>query len=98
MTTFEPDEPLATAYAFYPEYHFSMDSMLLKEEALKLSPFERAQLIDALWQSLDPADQADIDTAWIEESKDRLDAYRQGGIEAVDGESALSALKAKLSQ
>jgi hypothetical protein len=56
VTTFEPDESLATAYAFYPEYHFTMDSMLLKEEALKLSPFERAQLIDALWQSLDPAD------------------------------------------
>ena len=49
MTTFEPDEPLATAYAFYPEYHFTMDSMLLK-------------------------------------------------IEAVEGKSALSALKAKLSQ
>lgn len=75
-----------------------MDSMLLKEEALKLSPFERAQLIDALWQSLDPADQADTDNAWIEESKDRLDAHRQGEIEAVDGESALLALKAKLSQ
>ena len=75
-----------------------MDSMLLKEEALKLFPFERAQLIDALWQSLDPADQANIDNAWVEESKDRLSAYRQGEIETVDGESALSALKAKRSQ
>jgi putative addiction module component (TIGR02574 family) len=75
-----------------------MDSMLLKEEALKPSPFERAQLIDALWQSLDPADQANIDNAWIKESKDRLSAYRQGEIESVDGESTLSALKAKRSQ
>jgi len=74
-----------------------MDSILLKEEALKLSPFERAQLIDALWQSLDPADQAHVDTAWIEESKDRLRAYHQGEVEAVDGESVLSELKEKLS-
>ncbi|PSN13066.1 hypothetical protein C7293_17420 [filamentous cyanobacterium CCT1] len=48
-----------------------MDSILLKEAALKLSPFERAQLIDALWQSLDPSEQAEIDTAWLEESKDQ---------------------------
>jgi putative addiction module component (TIGR02574 family) len=75
-----------------------MDSILLKEEALKLSPFERAQLIDALWQSLDPVEQQAIDQAWTEESKDRLDAYRRGEVEALDGESALSELKGKLSQ
>jgi len=72
--------------------------MLLKEEALKLSPFERAQLIDALWQSLDPVEQQAIDQAWTEESKDRLDAYRRGEVEALDGESALSELKGTLSQ
>jgi putative addiction module component (TIGR02574 family) len=75
-----------------------MDSILLKEEALKLSPFERAQLIDALWQSLDPVEQQAIDQAWAEESKDRLDAYRRGEVEALDGESALSELKGQLSQ
>ena len=69
-----------------------MDSVLLQEADLKLSPFERAQLIDALWQSLDPAEQTAIDHAWLEESKDRLAAYRQGEIEAIDGGSALSAL------
>lgn len=75
-----------------------MDSILLKEEALKLSPFERAQLIDALWQSLDPAGQANVDTAWIEEAKNRLAAYHQGEVKAVDGERVLSELKEKLSQ
>ena len=75
-----------------------MDSMLLREQALKLSAFERAQLIDALWQSLDPAEQAAIDRAWLEEAKDRLQAYRQGEVEAVDGETALAELKAKLSE
>jgi putative addiction module component (TIGR02574 family) len=75
-----------------------MDNVLLKEAALKLSAFERAQLIDALWQSLDPADQDAIDQAWLEESKERLQAYRQGEVEAVDGETALAELKSKLSQ
>jgi len=75
-----------------------MDSILLTKEALKLSPFERAQLIDALWQSLDPVEQQAIDKAWTEESKDRLDAYRRGEVEALDGESALSELKGQLSQ
>ncbi len=79
------------------QYHCCMDSILLKEAALKLSAFERAQLIDALWQSLDPAEQAEIDQAWLEESQDRLAAYRRGEIEAIDGESALAALKDKLS-
>ncbi|NBD15684.1 MAG: hypothetical protein GVY04_05910 [Cyanobacteria bacterium] len=49
-----------------------MDSILLREAALKLSAFERAQLIDALWQSLHPAYQVAIDQAWLEESSDRL--------------------------
>jgi len=75
-----------------------MDSVLLTEAALKLSPFERAQLIDALWQSLDPAEQDAIDQAWLDESKDRLQAFQQGQLEAVDGETALSALKDQLSQ
>lgn len=74
-----------------------MDSVLLKEAALKLSPFERAQLIDALWQSLDPTDQTAIDQAWIQESQSRLNAYRQGEIEVVDGDVALDELRAKLS-
>lgn len=75
-----------------------MDSVLLTEAALKLSPFERAQLIDALWQSLDPAEQDAIDQAWLNESKDRLQAFQQGQLAAVDGETALSALKDQLSQ
>lgn len=75
-----------------------MDSVLLTEAALKLSPFERAQLIDALWQSLDPAEQDAIDQAWLDESKARLQAFQQGQLEAVDGKTALSALKDQLSQ
>ncbi|MBJ7898404.1 MAG: addiction module protein [Cyanobacteria bacterium RI_101] len=70
-----------------------MDSLLLKEEALKLSPFEKAQLIDALWQSLESPERESVDQAWLQESQDRLSAYRRGQIQAVDGAGALSELK-----
>ena len=73
-----------------------MDSILLKEAALKLSPFERAQLIDALLQSLDSSHQAEIDQAWLKESIDRLSAYQRGEIKAIDCEMVLSQLKDKL--
>jgi putative addiction module component (TIGR02574 family) len=73
-----------------------MDSVILTSEALKLSPWERAQVIDALWQSLDPAGQSAVDQAWLAESHDRLQAYREGKLEALEGEAALEAIENSL--
>jgi putative addiction module component (TIGR02574 family) len=73
-----------------------MDSVILANEALKLPPWERAQIIDALWRSLDTAEQASIDQAWLSESHDRLQAYRAGKLEAVDGEQTLREIEAGL--
>jgi len=73
-----------------------MDSAVLAKEALKLSAVERAHLIDELWRSLDPAEQADVDRAWLEESRDRLTAFRAGKLKAEDGESALRDIEAEL--
>jgi hypothetical protein len=42
-----------------------MDSAILANEALKLPALERAQIIDALWRSLDPAEQDSVDMAWL---------------------------------
>lgn len=73
-----------------------MDSAILTQEALRLSPWERAQVIDALWQSLDPGEQTAIDRAWLAESHDRLRAYREGAVKALDGEAALATIEAGL--
>jgi putative addiction module component (TIGR02574 family) len=73
-----------------------MDGMILTREALKLSAAERAHIIDALWESLDPADQAAVDRAWIKESRDRLRAYREGKLVAVDGEEVLRHIETDL--
>lgn len=73
-----------------------MDSAILTQEALRLSAWERAQVIDALWQSLDPAGQASLDQAWLAESHDRLQAHRAGEIKALDGEATLNAIETQL--
>ncbi len=74
----------------------SMDSVTLANEALKLPPLERAQIIDALWRSFDPAEQASIDQGWLNESRDRLQVYREGKLKALDGEETLREIEAGL--
>ena len=73
-----------------------MDSAILSQEALKLSALERAQLIDELWRSLDPSEQVAVDRAWLEESRNRLEAFREGKLKAEDGEAALREIEAEL--
>jgi putative addiction module component (TIGR02574 family) len=73
-----------------------MDSMILASEALKLPALERAQIIDTLWRSLDPAEQTAIDQGWLAESRDRLDAYREGKLKPLEGEQALRDIEAGL--
>jgi putative addiction module component (TIGR02574 family) len=69
-----------------------MDSAILANEALKLPPLERAQIIDALWRSLDPVEQDSVDRAWLLESKDRLAAYRAGQLPDIEGSEVLQAI------
>jgi putative addiction module component (TIGR02574 family) len=73
-----------------------MDSAILAQEALKLPVWERAEIIDTLWRSLDPAEQAAVDQAWLKESHDRLAAYRTGELKALDGEVTLHAIEREL--
>ena len=73
-----------------------MRGHVLEQEALKLSAEEKARMIDALWQSLDPAEQQSIDRAWLAESRERLKAFRAGELKALDGEKAILAITAEL--
>lgn len=69
---------------------------MLAQEALKLPPSERAEIIDALWRSLDPAEQNSMDQAWLKESHDRLAAYRAGELSALAGEATLRSIQSEL--
>lgn len=71
-----------------------MDAVILQEEALQLPERDRALLADKLLASLSPTS-PEIEQAWIRETNDRLDAFRQGQIQAVDGEEAMADLKAR---
>ena len=53
----------------------------LSEEARRLSPEERIELIEDLWGSLDPID-PEIDRLWAEEARNRLVAYLRGELKA----------------
>ena len=53
----------------------------LSQEARRLTPEERIALIEDLQRSLVPTD-PEIDRAWAEEARGRLNAYRRGEIEA----------------
>ncbi len=63
----------------------------LSQEARKLSPEERIALIEDLQRSLLHTD-PEIDRAWAEEARDRLNAYRRGAIEAITLEDVIASL------
>ena len=73
-----------------------MSGIALEKEALKLSAEEKAHMIDALWRSLDPAEQATLDRAWLAESRERLEAFRKGELKAIDGDAAITSIESEL--
>ena len=75
-----------------------MSRIAIENEALKLSAEEKAHMIDALWRSLDPAEQETVDRAWLVESRDRLQAFRNGELKSLDGEDVLKSIAAELRQ
>ncbi len=56
------------------------DRVLL--EALKLSPLERAELIEKILASFSFPDRTVIDESWAAESEERIDAFERGEIGA----------------
>lgn len=60
-------------------------------EALRLSPIDRAALVEGLIASLDKPD-ASLDARWLKEAADRMAAYRSGELAAVDAETVFAEL------
>jgi len=56
------------------------DQVLAK--ALKMTPRERAEIVDQLLQSLDKPDK-EIEELWKKEAEDRIDAFESGDIQTV---------------
>jgi len=68
----------------------------LLEKALALSTQERGLLIDKLIASLDEAAaEEEVEAAWDEEIKRRVDDVRSGRVKTIPGERVLGRLKAR---
>ena len=57
------------------------------EQALRLNPVERAELIDELFHSFDKSHDERIDALWAAESEARIDAFDAGQIESDSAEA-----------
>jgi len=62
------------------------------EDALSLSPAERAELVDELLASLDSPARRRIDQLWAQEAEGRLDAFDRGEIKTVSAKQVFEEL------
>ena len=69
----------------------------LASEARRLSPEERAELLDDILASLNPIDEA-WTAAWSAEAERRWAAYKAGGMAAIDADDVLADIEARLAR
>ena len=65
------------------------------EEAKKLSPLDRAQLLENLYQSFDNDENEAINKAWGVEVEERLNAYKSGQLDSVSADVVFERLDKK---
>lgn len=68
----------------------------LEKQATELSPEERARFALTLIQSLDPADEGDIEEAWRVEAERRLAEIESGSARLIPGDQVLANLRRRL--
>jgi putative addiction module component (TIGR02574 family) len=73
-----------------------MSVVTIQAEVLRLSPGERAKLIDVLWDSLALPQVTSREAAWAEESERRIDAFEAGKLKARDVRAVFSDLRKDL--
>ena len=61
----------------------AVDPDLVLEQALDLSPMDRAELVEKLLESFEFPSRNDIDVAWAKEVEDRIETYDRGEIKSV---------------
>lgn len=69
-----------------------MEAVIVEKEALQLSDCERAVLADRLLASLSRKS-AGLDDAWLREADERMKAFHEGTIKAVNGPEALAEIR-----
>lgn len=71
-------------------------TMKIYNEAEKLPPIERIELIERLFFSLDSKTERErIDNLWAEEVEDRLSAYESGKMKSIPAKDVFKKLESK---
>jgi putative addiction module component (TIGR02574 family) len=70
------------------------DPVIIANEALQLSAVERARLADRLIQSISHT-ASELQELWVGEADERMEAFKSGEIEAVDGPPAIAELRSR---
>lgn len=79
-------------------YDFAMTSAAqsILKQALDLADEERAEIVGALVESLDPRQDADVETAWRSEIRRRLEVIDSGEAEWIPWEKVRADLRGRL--
>jgi putative addiction module component (TIGR02574 family) len=73
----------------------------LLERALQLSPDERGKIAQALYESVaaeeddEDEDPAEVEAAWAEEIKQRIEEIRNGTVETIPAEEVMAEMRAR---
>jgi putative addiction module component (TIGR02574 family) len=62
-------------------------------EALKLTPAERAELVENLLSSFEFQPRKAIDALWAREAEDRIEAFDRGEMTAIPAKDAFDAIE-----
>ena len=68
----------------------------VQESVKELSAHDRAELLDWLWDSLQPEGVLQIQERWAAESEERIDAVDRGELPTVNGPTAMEQLRRSL--
>jgi hypothetical protein len=71
-----------------------MDAIIIEKKALQLPEAERALLADKLLESISRIS-PETRESWIKESENRMQAFREGKVDAVEGTEAIAELQAQ---
>lgn len=71
----------------------SANSEQILQQALALSPQDRAEIVERLLASFQVPPEPHLDELWAREAEDRLDAYDRGELGAVPAEEVFARIE-----
>lgn len=64
------------------------------KKTLRLSPIERAELVEKVFDSFNGSQENNCDRLWANEAESRIDAFEKGKLKAVSAKKVFQKIKA----